>query len=223
MLEDMQIRNFSPSTQKAYISAMARFAKHFGRPPDQLGPEEIRAYQIHLREEKHLGWGAFNTVVSAQRFFYRTTLGKDWRMEFIPYPRAEHRLPVVLSIEEVERFLGALPSLRQRAMLITAYAAGLRISEVARLQVEDIDSKRMVIRIRQSKGHKDRYVMLSPRLLKLLRIYWKAAHPQEWLFAGRHGEGPISTRGIAWICEQARLASGLSKHVTMHTLRHASA
>ena len=197
MFDDMQIRNFAPGTQQAYIRAMANFAKHFGRSPDQLGPDEIRAYQVHLVQERQVGWGVFNTTVSALRFFYRTTLEKDWRIDLIPFPHREKKLPVVLSADEVQRFFAAIPSLRHRAMLVTAYAGGLRVSEVAHLQVTDIDSQRMVIRIRQGKGHKDRYVMLSPRLLELLRIYWKAAHPKTWLFPGRDGEGPISRRGIA--------------------------
>jgi integrase/recombinase XerD len=223
MLQDMQIRNFAPSTQEAYIRAMAKFAKHFGRPPDQLGLEEIRTYQVHLVEEKHVGWGGFNTAVCALRFFYRTTLSKEWRIESIAFPHREKKLPVVLSLDEVQRFFAAIPSLRHRAMLVTAYAAGLRVSEVAQLKVEDIDSRRMVIRVRQSKGHKDRYVMLSPRLLQLLRTYWKAAHPKTWLFPGQDGEGPINRRTIWWICQQARSAAGLSKRVTVRSLRHSFA
>ena len=223
MLDDMQIRNFAPGTQQAYIRAMANFAQPFGRSPDQLGREEIRAYQIYLAQEKQVGWGAFNTTVSALRFFYRTTLEKDWRIDLIPFPHRERKLPVVLSPDEVQRFFAAIPSLRHRAMLVTAYAGGLRVSEVAHLQVTDIDSRRMVIRICQGKGHKDRYVMLSPRLLKLLRIYWKAAHPKTWLFPGRDVEGPISRRGIAWACQQAPLSAGLNKDVTVRSLRHSFA
>jgi site-specific recombinase XerD len=223
MLEDMQIRNLAISTQQAYVRSMEKFAKHFKRPPDQFGPEEIRSYQVHLIENDHVGWGVFNTAVCAIRFFYRTTLGKDWRVDLIPFPHREKKLPVVLSLNEVERFLAAIQSLRHRAMLVTAYAAGLRVSEVAHLQVEDIDSSRMVIHIRQSKGHKDRYVMLSPRLLDLLRIYWKAAHPKTWLFPGHDGEGPISRRGISWMCQRARKAAGLSKTVTVRSLRHSFA
>ena len=223
MLEDMRIRNFAPSTQRTYIDAVAKFAKHFDRPPDQIGPEEIRGYQIYLKDEKQVGWGRFNTIISGLRFFYRTTLSKDWRMELIPFPQREKKLPVVLSVEEVARFLAAIPSLRQRAMLVTAYATGMRVSEVAHLQVEDIDSQRMVIRIRQSKGHKDRYTLLSPRLLDLLRTYWKAAHPTTWLFPGRDGQSPVSRRGISWMCEQARHAAGLSKSATVRSLRHSFA
>jgi len=129
----------------------------------------------------------------------------------------------VLSLEEVQRFFAAIPSLRHRALLVTAYAAGLRVSEVARLQVADIDSQQMLIRIRQSKGHKDRYVMLSPRLLVLLRQYWRAAHPKTWLFPGRSGTEPISRRGIAWVCQQARDTAGLRKTVTVRSLRHSFA
>jgi site-specific recombinase XerD len=200
-----------------------KLTKHFGRPPDELGPEEIRTYQVYLKDEKQVGWGRFNTIISGLRFFYRTTLGKDWRMELIPFPHREKKLPVVLSLEEIQRFLAAIPSLRHRAMLVTAYACGLRVSEVAHLKVEDIDSQRMVIRIRQSKGHKDRYIMLSPRLLELLRAYWKAAHPRTWLFPGRDREGPVSTRGICWMCQQARVAAGLSKSATVRSLRHSFA
>ena len=223
MLDDMQIRNFAPGTQQAYIGAVAKYALHFGRSPDQLGPEEIRAYQIHLIEEKQVGWGTFNTTVSALRFLYRTTMGKDWRFDLIPFPHREKKLPVVLSMEEVERFFAAIPCLRQRAMLVTAYAAGLRVSEVAHLKVADIDSQRMMLRVQQGKGHKDRYVMLSPRLLDLLRTYWKAARPKTWLFPGHDGEGPISRRGITWMCQQARLRAGLSKKATVRALRHSFA
>lgn len=223
MIDDMQIRNFAIGTQEAYIRAIANFAKHFGCSPERLGPEEIRAYQVHLIEEKQVGWGTFNTAVSALRFFYHTTLAKDWRIDLIPYPHRERKLPVVLSMEEVQRFFSAIPSLRQRAMLVTAYAAGLRVSEVAHLKVADIDGQRMVIRVDQGKGHKDRYVMLSPRLLDLLRTYWKAAHPKTWLFPGHDGESPISRRGITWMCQQARLRAGLGKKATVRALRHSFA
>ena len=152
MLEDMQIRNLAPSTQQAYIKAVANFARHFNLSPDQLGPEEIRAYQVHLVQEKQGGWGAFNTTVCALRFLYRTTLARDWRIDLIPFPRGEKKRPVVLSATEIQRFLAAIPSLRHRAILVTAYAAGLRVSDVAKLQVSDIDSDRMVIHVRQSKA-----------------------------------------------------------------------
>jgi integrase/recombinase XerD len=223
MLEDMRIRNFAPGTQQAYIKAVAAFARHFNRSPEQLGPEEVRAYQVHLVQEIETGYGVLNTLVCGLRFFYRTTLGKDWRIDLIPFPRREKKLPVVLSGHEITQFFSAIPSLKYRAILLTAYSAGLRVSEVAHLQVADIDSQRRVIRIRQSKGHKDRYVMLSPRVLELLRTYWKAARPKTWLFPGRDGEGPISRRTIALACQQARLASGLSKAVTVRSLRHSFA
>jgi integrase/recombinase XerD len=223
MLEDMQIRNFAVGTQYAYVHAVAAFSRHFGRSPDQLGPEEIRTYQAYLVREKKTSYGPLNTAVSALRFFYRTTLGKEWRIDLIPYAHREKKLPVVLSPTEVMEFFRAIASLKHRAILMTAYAAGLRVSEVAHLLVTDIDSQRMLIRIRQSKGHKDRYVMLSPRLLELLRAYWKAARPRTWLFPGRGGNDPVSRRGIAWACQQARLASGLSKTVTVRSLRHSFA
>ncbi len=223
MLEDMQIRNFALGTQQAYIKAVAAFARYFNRSPDQLGPEEIRTYQVHLVQQKETGYGVLNTLVCGLRFFYHTTLDKDWRIDLIPFPKREKKLPVVLSATELTQFFSAIPSLKHRAILMTAYAAGLRVSEVAHLQADDIDSDRMMIRIRQSKGRKDRYVMLSPRVLKMLRTYWKAARPKTWLFPGRDGEGPISRRGIAWACQQARLASGLNKAITVRSLRHSFA
>ena len=223
MLEDMQIRNLALGTQEAYVRAVAGFAQHFGRSPEQLGPEEIRSYQIFLIREKQVGYGVLNTTVSALRFLYQTTLHREWRVEMIPTARHERRLPVVLSVAEVIDFFRAVASLKHRAILMTAYAAGLRVSEVAHLQIGDIDSQRMLIRIRQSKGHKDRYVMLSPRLLEILRAYWKAARPKTWLFPGRDAEGPISRRGIAWACKQARLACGLNKVITVRCLRHSFA
>src|SRR5450759_418632 len=153
MLEDMRIRNFAPGTQQAYSKAVAAFARHFNRSPEQLGPEEVRAYQVHLVQEIETGYGVLHTLVGGLRFFYRPTLGKDWRIDLIPFPRREKKLPVVLSGHEITQFFSAIPSLKYRAILLTAYSAGLRVSEVAHLQVADIDSQRRVIRIRQSKGH----------------------------------------------------------------------
>ena len=220
MSEDMQIRNFTPGTQRTYLKAVADFALHFGRSPDQLGREDIRAYQVYLLQEKGVSYGVLNTVVSALRFFYRHTLDRNWRVDVIPCPKRERRLPTVLSRDEFVRFFAAVPSIKHRAMLLIAYSAGLRASELAQLQVSDIDSARMMIHIRQGKGQKDRYVMLSPKLLELLRAYCKAARPKTWLFPGRDGEGPISRRGIAWVCRETSIAAGINKTVTLRSLRH---
>ncbi|MEK6716176.1 MAG: site-specific integrase, partial [candidate division NC10 bacterium] len=154
MLEDMRVRNLAPKTQRTYVDRVAQFARHFGKSPDQLGPEDIRAYQVAL-VERRVSWSAFNQSVCALRFLYRTTLGQDWAVQHIPFPRQAKTLPVVLSLAEVAQFFAALTSLKHRAMLMTAYAAGLRISEVTALRVPDIDSHRRVIHVRQGKGRKD--------------------------------------------------------------------
>ena len=222
MLEDLRIRNFSPHTQKAYVRYVARFARHFGCPPDQLGPEDIRAFQVHLADAR-ASFGTLVQVVSALRFFYGVTLGKDWVVERIPYPKPESRLPVVLSREDVIKFLSSPRNINHRAFLTTCYAAGLRVSEVTHLRVSDIDSKRMVIRIHQGKGKKDRMVPLSATLLELLREYWRVVQPRVWLFPGKERIRPITRRSVQRVCVQARRAAGLGDKVTAHTLRHSFA
>jgi integrase/recombinase XerD len=218
MLEDLRIRNFSPHTQKAYIRYVARFARHFGCPPDQLGPEHIRTFQVHLADAG-ASFATLTQVASALRFLYRVTLEKDWVVERIPYPKPERRLPVVLSREDVIKFLSSPRNIKHRAILTTCYAAGLRVSEATHLRVTDIDSKRMVIRIQQGKGKKDRMVPLSSTLLDLLREYWRVAQPRDWLFPGKKRSQPITRRSVQRVCVQARKASGLDDNVTAHTLR----
>jgi len=219
MVEDLRVRNFSPTTQRAYIYAVARFAQHFGKSPELLGPDEIRVYQLHLLS-KQLAWSTFNVSVCALRFLYGVTLGKDWAVRHIPYPRQPRKLPVILSLAELQQFFAAIPNLKHRAALMTAYAAGLRVSEVVALKITDIDSQRMVIHIEQGKGRKDRYVMLSPRLLMLLRTYWKTVRPKEWLFTGYKPNQHLSVRALQVVCHNAWQNSGLTKPVTMHSLRH---
>jgi integrase/recombinase XerD len=178
MIEDMKLRNLSPHTILAYVDRVAAFAKHFGKSPHLLGPKEVRAYLVYLVAEKRVSWSYYGQAICALRFLYRVTLGKDWVVNGVVSPKKEMKLPVILSRTEVTQFLGAITSLKHRAILMTAYAAGLRVSKVVALQVADIDSRRMVIRVRQGKGHKDREVMLSPRLLAVLREYWKVAKPK---------------------------------------------
>ena len=223
MIEDMKLRNLSPHTVQAYVDRVAAFAKHFGRSPRHLGPKEVRSYLVFLVEEKRVSWSYYGQAICALRFLYRVTLGKDWVVKGVVSPKKETKLPIILSPAEVEQFLGAITSLKHRAILMTAYAAGLRVSEVVGLQVADIDSRRMVIRVRQGKGHKDREVMLSPRLLAVLREYWKADRPKHWLFPGQVSDRPLTERAVCRACVQAAQDAGLGKHVTVHTLRHSFA
>src|SRR5437867_4743672 len=162
-LQDLQLRNYSPKTQEVYVECVALFARHFGKSPELLGPEDIRTYQLYLAHEKKASWSRFNQTVCALRFLYGKTLGKDWAITHIPFPRKERKLPVVLSATEVVQFFTALRSLKYRTLLMTAYATGLRLSEVLHLRISDLDSQRRVIRVHLGNGHKDREVMLSPK------------------------------------------------------------
>jgi len=224
MMEDMQVRNLSPLTQTCYVQQVSLFARHFSKSPEVLGPEEIRSYQVYLTNEKKLAPASILIAVAALRFLYKVTLHKGWSLEdIIPAPKKPQKLPIVLSPEEVRHFLSCVASPKHRTILTTCYAAGLRVSEAAALQVTDIDSQRMVIRVEQGKGQKDRYVMLSPRLLEILREWWRSQKPKRWLFPsdipGRH----ITRYAVEQACQEAHRASRLSKPVTPHSLRHAFA
>jgi integrase/recombinase XerD len=223
MLHDMQIRNFAETTQQTYLLQVSSFARHFHRSPELLGPEEIRAWLVYLREERKLAPGSLGPTIGALRFLYRVTLKRDWSDEDFPFPRKAVRLPVILSLEEITAFFESIASLKQRTILMVAYAAGLRVSEAVHLKVTDIDSKRMVIRVNQGKNLKDRYVMLSPRLLEILRMYWHDAHPRDWLFPGDIPGHPITRCAVWYACAAARERSGIRKPITPHTLRHAFA
>jgi site-specific recombinase XerD len=222
MIEDMTVRNLSPATQRSYVHAVSKLSHYFGRSPDRLGLEDVRAFQVHL-VSTGISWPALNQIVCALRFFYGVTLGDSEIPERIPYAREPRKLPVVLSADEVVRFLEAVPSLKTRAALTTGYAAGLRASETVKLKVCDIDSGRMVIRVEHGKGGKDRYVMLSTQLLAILRTYWRLARPRHWLFPGRDGIKPIDVQVLYSACRSACRAAGLDKRVTVHTLRHSFA
>jgi integrase/recombinase XerD len=222
MIEDMTVRNLSPATQRSYVHAVLRFARFFDCSPERLGLEDVRTFQVHL-VAGGISWPALNQTVCALRFLYGVTLKQAELPERIPYARTSRKLPVVLSADEVVRFLEAVPSLRTRAALTTAYAAGLRASEAASIKIADIDSGRMVIRVEQGKGGRDRYVMLSPQLLGILRSYWRLARPAHWLFPGRDREHPINPTVLHAGCRSACAACGLSKRVTVHTLRHSFA
>ena len=221
MTEDMQVRNLALNTQTSYVQQVSLFARHFDRSPEQLGPEDIRAYQVYLTNEKKLAPGSVLIAVAALRFLYKVSLKKDWTFEeVIPAPKKPQKLPVVLSQEEVLRFLGCVGSTKHRAILTTCYAAGLRISEAVRLKITDIDSQRMVIRVEQGKGQKDRYVMLSPKLLETLRSYWRAARTKGFLFEGDVPGQPINRSSVELACQKACRLSGIRKPITPHSLRH---
>ncbi len=219
MIEDLRIRNRSPRTIDTYVRLVARFAKYYGRSPDKLGAEDIRAYQVHLLERK-TSWSLFNQTVCALRFLYRATLKRNWPVEHLPYGKKPKRLPVVLSQQEVLRFLGAVEHPMYHMALTTEYASGVRISELLALRVDDIDSARMLVHVRHGKGDKARVVPLSKVLLGQLRQYWRAYRPQSLLFPGRGRNGALGMKTIWNACRRAREAAGLRKQITPHTLRH---
>lgn len=220
MVKAMQIRGYSPVSIKTYVSCVRNIAVHFKKAPDQLSMEEINEFQHFLTTQKQQSFSRFNQHVMAIRFFVKDVLQRDWEVRRIPYQKKAKKLPVVLSMEETRQLLEAAKNLRDRAMLTTAYAAGLRLGELQRLKLTDIDSQRMTIRVEQSKRKKDRYVMLSATLLVLLREYFKAYQPKVWLFARPGTEKPYSASVIQNAFKQARLKAGIQKKVSVHSLRH---
>jgi len=224
MTEDMRVRNLALNTQTSYLQQVSLFARHFRKSPEELGPEEIRSYQVHLTNEKKLAPSSILMAVAALRFLYKVSLKKEWPFDdVIPAPKKPQKLPVVLSPEEVLHFLECVGSMKHRAILTTCYAAGLRISEALRLKPNDVDSQRMVIRVEQGKGQKDRYVMLSQKLLETLRTYWRAARPKQWLFVGKIPGQPIDPSAVEQACQKARQLSGIRKTISPHSMRHAFA
>ena len=232
MIEDMQLRGLTPPTQKSYVHYMAGLARFYQTSPDRLSLEEIREYQLYLINDRQLSPDSVNAFVSAAKFFYNVTLETPWPEQALVRCRVPERLPVVLSPGEIHELFQHVFSIRYRAALMTAYGTGLRVSEVVRLQVGDIDSKRMLIRVRQGKGKKDRYVMLSPRLVEVLRAWWRSWHPagrpqtyspEDWLFPGWRKGQHIHAGSLQQACREAARAAGLSKRVTVHGLRHAFA
>jgi site-specific recombinase XerD len=202
------------------MKALVRF---FRRPPDELTLDDIHAYQLHLTRNQKVCWASFNQSVCAIRFFYGVTLNKDWDIQRIPYQKTGRKLPVVLSGEEVTKLFQAVENLKHRTMLMTAYAAGLRVSEVTHLHVGDVDGQRMTLRVEQGKGRQDRYVMLSHRLLVLLREYWKTYRTRHWLFEGQIPQQPLSSSAVQKVFKKAKLKAGITKKVSVHSLRHSFA
>ena len=224
MTEDMQLRNLSPQTQTSYLLQVTQFSRHFGQPAESLGPEQIRAYQLHLFNERKLSPSSVCVAVAALRFAYKVSLRREWKLEAIlPLPKKGESLPVILSSEEVLAFLDSVASTKHRAILTACYAAGLRVSEAVQLKVTDIDSQRNVIRVEEGKGRKDRYVMLSPKLLEMLRSYWRGERPKDWLFPGDQEGRHITPEAVERICLKTRRDCGFAKPVTPHSFRHAFA
>jgi integrase/recombinase XerD len=222
MIEDMRLRNLADRTIDTYVDRVAAFARHFGTSPEHLGSDHIRAYLLHLVDQK-TSWAYFNQTRCALRFLYRTTLKRGWVDDGVVCARTPRKLPVVLSLDEVAQLFAAIKNFKHRAILMTASAAGLRLSEVVGLRAEDIDSRRMVLRVRQGKGRKDREVMLSPRLLDVLRLYWRVVRPAGYLFPGRDPDRPLSHSAVQRACRAALRRSGLTKRISPHSLRHSFA
>ena len=220
MIDEMRLRNFSPNTVAAYVGAVASFAKFTGRSPETLDREDVRRYLLQLVKEKRCAWPTFNIHLCALRFFYQQVLGRELFLAGIRCPKEQKRLPVVLSFDEVQRILQAINDQKHQTILTTIYATGLRVSEVLALKVSDIDSGRMVIRVQLGKGQKDRDVPLSPRLLEILRDYWQAYRPTDWLFPGRDARSPLRKGTLNRICRQVREKLALGKPLAPHILRH---
>lgn len=223
MDRELRIRGYADNTRKSYLEKMRCFVRHFMRPPDGLTVEHVKQYQLFLTRDRQVSWSTFNVHVCAIRFFYREVLRVDWDVEHIPYQRSGRRLPVVLSREEVRTLLDATTNLKHRALLMVLYSAGLRAAEAIHLRPEDIDSGRMMIRVQQGKGRKDRYVMLSEKLLLTLRRYWREYRPGPWLFAGQDPSAPLTRGSLDKLFACAKRRAGIRKPVSPHSLRHSFA
>jgi integrase/recombinase XerD len=220
MIRDMQLRNFSPDTKRGYLRSVADLAQYYHRSPDAIGPEEIQNYIIHLLSERNLTVGSCHSIITGLRFFYTVTLGRDGKSVPIPQVKRASRLPEILSAEQLEKLFAAPRNPKHRVLLMTAYSGGLRVSELVRLKVTDIHSDRMMIRVEQGKGRKDRYTLLSKRLLSELRAYWKIKRPPVWLFPGIHLHKPGCARMAQKAYAKAVTKAGITRKGGIHTLRH---
>ncbi|MDQ7840806.1 MAG: site-specific integrase [bacterium] len=223
MDNDMPLRGMADRTRESYLAAVARMAKFYRRSPDQLTDREVQAYLVHMLREEQLSWSTCNIAVQGFRFFYHKTLGRPAASFTIPGPKQPQTLPAILSADEVRRLIESTVNRKQRAVLVTTYAAGLRVSEVVRLKLRDIDSQRMSLRVEQGKGAKDRYTLLSARLLEEIRAYWRAYRPALWLFPARGGQQPMDPSTAQKIYYAAKGRAGITKQGGIHALRHAFA
>ena len=220
MIDDMTVRGLAENTIKSYLSSVHELARHYRRSPDRIGSREIQDYLLFLHENRGLTWKSCNTVRHGLRFFFRITLGLPDPHLYVPGAKQPSKLPEILNHDELVRLFTVATTPKHRALLMTAYAAGLRASELTRLRIADIDSGRMALRVDQGKGNKDRYVPLSPQLLEQLRGYWRRERPEHWLFPGRSRDGSLSRHGPAHIYTAAKKKAGIDKAGGIHTLRH---
>lgn len=220
MRMNMELKGFSPKTQAAYIRSVLQYAKHYGKSPELLGTDEIRKYLHYMISNQHVSRSYVNIIYSALKFLYVNTLHRAWDMQEIPRSKKPKKLPVILAPSELTQLFNAVCNPKNKALLMTMYGAGLRASEVVQLRIADIDSQMMQIRVRQAKGKKDRYTLLSIENLKILRVYWLLCRPKDWLFPGSSPDKPMNSRSIQSILTKARVDAKISKNVTAHTLRH---
>jgi integrase/recombinase XerD len=223
MKMDLELKNFSPKTVTCYLTCMVNFVRHYGRSPVEMGEEEIRKYLHYLIHEKKASQSIINQAYSAMKFFYETTLGRVWNATRIPRSKLRKKLPVVLSMQEVQSLLDCVENLKHRAILTTIYSGGLRLGEAIKLKPSDIDAERMTILVRQGKGNKDRYTVLGEKTLELLRRYYKAYRPTEWLFPSKDPAQPLSGSSVQRVFKKALHKAGIRKKASVHTLRHSFA
>jgi integrase/recombinase XerD len=223
MQADLQLRGITPRTQKDYLREVSKLAKYFNKSPEELGEKEVKEYLVHLLKDGKISGGTYKYYVSGIKFLYRTTLKREGVVNAIQYPKCKRKLPVVLDLSEVEALFSVTENLKHKAILMITYSSGLRISEAARLKISDIDSKRMMVRVQQGKGGKDRYSILSYTALECLRQYWRKYRPKDWLFEGINKDDHISTRSIQQIFYNAKKRAGITKPASVHTLRHSFA
>jgi integrase/recombinase XerD len=223
MLDEMRLRNFSPQTQRNYIHHIAEFALLHRISPDRLGLDDVRNHRLYLLEEKLMAPQTVNGFVAAAKFLYTQVLDMPWSEEHFPYASVPIKLPVVLTAEEIDRFFAAIGLAKHRAVLMLCYGSGLRIAEAVSLQVADIDSQRMLVHVRQGKGAKDRYSVISPRMLRILREYWKLERPAKWLFPSHKPDSHINAGAVQQFCRDACKIAGIDKRITPHVLRHSFA
>ena len=223
MIVDLQLSGIKPQTQKNYLREVGNLAKYFNRSPEELGEAELKEYLLYLINERRLSEGTFRFYVAGLKFLYRTTLKREWPVEKIRHPKRAKKLPVVLDLSEVEAILSVTKNLKHKAILMITYSSGLRVNETARLKLTDIDSKRMTVKVSDGKGSKDRYSILSQTTLECLRQYWKKYRPAEWLFEGQKKDRHIAMSSIQQLFQKARKCVGITKPVSVHTLRHSFA